>query len=140
VLTWHANRQLRERVVVARRNPPPLRDELIQPRHLTHPESCLNVGHSIVVAQADLLIVPDFVSWSRVHLRAVTGYAVTTVALHQIRQLSITRHRHAALAGRNDLHGMEAENGNIAKAAISDWLKCCRTRDDRCVVLAADRM
>lgn len=95
-----------------------LMDPIFQIGHLAQPQCGLDIGHAVVEAEQLLLVVPGAVRLVDEILR-LAGDAVATQQTHGLGQHCVIGHRHAAFAGGDDLHRMEAEDGDVAVAAVA---------------------
>ena len=96
----------------------PLRNEFIKPPHLADAQRRLNIGHAIVVAEIDLLVVPDLFCRAGIHKIRRARDAVGTVAHHPLRKGRIVGDAHTPFPRRHHLHRMEAEDRDVAVAAV----------------------
>ena len=94
-------------------------DELLQAPHLAGAEGCLQVGHAVVQAERDLLVVPGSFALPA-HPGGVAGDPVRPGEFHRMRQRRVIGQCRAALRGRDDLHRMKAENRDVGAAAAPD--------------------
>src|SRR5712692_1212765 len=106
-------------VTFGERGPSP--NILGEPLDLAAAERGLDVGHAIIPAELEHLIIPGAVGLA-LHARRVVGGAVRADALHPCRELRIVGQRGPALPGGDDLDRMKAEDGDIRKAATADRL------------------
>lgn len=98
-----------------------LGDPAFQIGHLAQPQCCLDIGHSVVEAQHLLLVVPGAVRLIDKVFR-IPGDAVAAQHAHGFGNCGVVGHCHAAFAGGDDLHRVEAENGDVAVAAVAGRL------------------
>ena len=97
----------------------PLIDKLIQTLNLGDTQGRLQIGHAIIEAKVDLLVVPGPIHFMR-HQMRFTGDTVAAQKPHFLGQLRVIGNRHATLSRRDDLDRMEAEYRDVAVAAPTD--------------------
>ena len=100
----------------------------IQLRHLARAERCLQIRHTVVAAECNLLIVPRFIR-PACHTGRITRNAVTAIELQCVAKLLPIRQNHPALPRRDDLHRMKAEHGHIRIRAGADLIVLIRAAD-----------
>ncbi len=119
MLERHGKRGTFQKFIVAASQLVTPRHECIQACHLADAESRLHIGHAVVVAKRDLLVIPGAVRGVR-HLGLVARDTVRASLLHGLRQIAPARDTHAPFGSRDDLDRMEAEDSDISKVAASD--------------------
>ena len=81
----------------------------------------LHIGHPIVVTQRHLLVIPRAFHWPG-HQRRIAGDAVTAQQAHGLGQCRVIGHGHATFPRGDDLNRMEAEDCDVAVAAVAGGL------------------
>ena len=103
--------------------------ELLEAGHLANSQCRRDVGHPVVEAERNLLVVPDLVGGARIHRFPLGCDPVTAVEPHRLGERGVVGHRHAPLARGDDLHRMEAEDRDVTVATIPHRLARIRRAD-----------
>ncbi|MNR27978.1 hypothetical protein D3C85_1452770 [compost metagenome] len=94
---------------------------LLQARYLAYAQCTLKVSHAIVVAKINLLVIPRAFHFLG-HQRGIAGNAMTAQQVHTLGQSSVIGQCHATFSGGNDFYRMEAEDSDVAIAAVTNRL------------------
>ena len=121
-------RQVRQQAVIASRDLMTALDIRMQPGHLADPEYGLHIGHPIVVAKIDLLIIPRAVGLA-FHERRITGDPMAAQQAEAGREMAVICQSHTAFGGSDDLYRVEAEDGDVAVATVAYGLPLVAAAD-----------
>ncbi len=121
VLPRQRQRQVRQKFIIKLGNILAFFDEVAQARHLAHAKRGLHVGHSVIVAQRHLLVVPRAMHGLG-HEHRFAGDAVAAQQAEAGGEFGAVCKGHSAFGGGNDLNGVKAENGDVAVTAVANGL------------------
>src|ERR1035437_930622 len=122
VLPGRPKRKIFKHPIIDRSDLLPSVHKYFEPLHLAASECRLNVGHAVVEAKVDLLVVPNLGIRPGTHASRIACDSVASISPHSISELSIVCHAHAALTGGDDLYRVKAEDRDLAVAAVTDRL------------------
>src|SRR5262249_5039589 len=108
-------RQAGERLAVPARDARPRGEELLEPGELGEAERGLDVRHVVLEAERDDLVVGERAL--SVPAPRIAADAVEAEKAEPVRGRGVVRRHHAALAGRDRLDRVKAEDGGGAAAA-----------------------
>src|SRR4051794_34399709 len=107
---WCSDRRIKQCLIICPRNELPLVHKLVQPSHLTQPQSRMYVGHSIVVTKIDLLVVPGAIGWVS-HFCGIAADTMAAEPHHLPGKRGVIGQCHTAFSRRYNLDRMKAKNG-----------------------------
>src|SRR5213075_1262113 len=113
-----SQRKAREQPAISLRQEIASLDIFIEPRELTDAQRRVEIGHAVVIAERELLVIPRGIRFL-VHAFRSPRDAVSTQHRHAPCKLIVVRERQPAFRGGNDLHGMKTEYRDVRPLAVA---------------------